>query len=133
MGISYIAAQGGFTPGAPTQTPPSVPPGTVDPALAAPPPPAAPEGLGEQLLTFIHTLANWLGYFFVEYVLKNLLPLDNPATLDALVGPIGYMLILTLFLVIAEVAKKIAWIVVVVGWLLIVVRVVLEAMPASGP
>jgi len=130
MDLSAIAAQG-FTPGVPAQNQPPIPPGAVDPGMA-PPPPAAPEGLGDQLLTFLHTLANWVGYFFVEYVLKNLLPVDNPATLDVLVGPIGYMLLLTVFLIIAEVAKKVAWIVVVVGWILIVVRIVVEALPASG-
>jgi len=133
MGLSAIAAQQGYIQGLPAQNQPVVPPGTVDPGAVAPPPPAAPEGLGEQLLTFTHTLANWVGYLFVEYVLKTLLPLDNPASLDVLVGPIGYMLLLTVFLVLAEVAKKVAWIVVVVGWILIVVRVAVEAMQATGP
>lgn len=128
MGLSFIAAQ------AREVAPKPYPTEGLDPSVAqaAPPAPAAPEGLADQLLTFIHTLADWVGYFFVEYVLKNLLPVDNPAVLDPLGGPIGYMLLLTVFLIIAEVAKKIAWIVVVVGWILIVIRIVLEMIPPGG-
>ncbi len=86
-------------------------------------PPIPPDGFLDQLLAFIYTLAHWAGQVIVK-VLDNLLPLQTPSEL---VDPIGFLTLLTAFLIVAEVAKKITWLVVVVGWVLIVVRIILEA------
>lgn len=106
-----------------SQTP--VDPAAVPPSPSAPPgpPPAPPEGWLDQLLAFIYTSAHWIGGLMVN-LLQDFFPLHDP---EKLVDPIGYLVLLTAFLIVAEIAKKIVWLVVVVGWLLIIVRIVLEA------
>lgn len=94
---------------------------------AAPPPPEAPEGFIDQLLTFIYTFAHWAGELLVA-LLNTLLPLRTP---ESLINPIGFLALLTVFLVVAEVAKKITWLIVVVGWLLIVIRIALEVLQSQ--
>ena len=100
--------------------PPSTPAPPVSPANL----PTAPEGWLEQFLAFIYTIAHWVGGLIVGLV-ENIIPLQTPANL---VDPIGYLALLTVFLVVAEVAKKVVWGIVVVGWLLIGVRVALEVL-----
>jgi len=69
----------------------------------------------DQILTFIYSL----GHLIVVAVLPSLqFPSD-------LVDPIGLLAILTIFLAVATVAKKLVWIVVIVGWALILVRLIL--------
>lgn len=90
-------------------------------------PTEAADGFLDQLLAFTYTLAHWAGQLIVAG-LNALLDLQASGALDSLVDPIGYLALLTVFLIVAEVAKKITWIVVVVGWVLITVRVVLEVL-----
>ncbi len=78
--------------------------------------------LFDQLLTFLYTLAHWAGQLItglIEYIVGYQMPTD-------LVDPLGFLILLTLFLILIEVAKKLAWLVVIVGWVLIVVRILLE-------
>ena len=105
------------------------------PTPAAPPlpsnlpssPPAPPEGWLEQLLAFTYTLAHWIGALIVHLV-ESIVPLQTPAQL---VDPIGYLALLTVLLLVAQIAKKLVWYVVVVGWLLIGIRVLLEILEKS--
>ncbi len=79
-----------------------------------------------QFLTFLYAAANWFGQLVVgliQLILGDAIP---ETTFDGLVDPIGFLILLTIFLALAEVAKKIAWLVVVVGWILILVRVLME-------
>lgn len=101
--------------------PPSVP---SVPSRLPSPPPAPPEGWLDQFLTFIYTLAHWIGGLIVELV-GHIVPLQ---TLDSLVDPIGYLTLLTVFLLVSEIAKKLVWGVVVVGWVLIGIRMILEIL-----
>jgi hypothetical protein len=75
-----------------------------------------------QLLTYLYSLAHYVG-LFVVYLLGLILPTAKVP--DDLADPIGYLALLTAFIILAQVAKKIAWILVVVGWALIVVRIIL--------
>jgi hypothetical protein len=78
----------------------------------------------DQALTFLYTIAHWAGELIsqlVELIVGYALPTD-------LIDPLGFLILLTLFLAVAEVAKRIAWLVVVVGWALIVVRIVIEVL-----
>lgn len=80
----------------------------------------------DQLLTFLYAAANWFGQLVVgliQLILGDAIP---EQTFDGLVDPIGFLILLTIFLALAEVAKKIAWLVVIVGWALILVRVLVE-------
>jgi hypothetical protein len=97
---------------------PSTPALPASPANLPPP----PEGWLEQLLAFIYTIAHWVGGLIVGLV-ENIISLPTPANL---VDPIGYLALLTVLLIVSEVAKKVVWGIVVVGWLLIGVRVALE-------
>lgn len=105
---------------APVDPPPAPAPSSIPPDS----PPVPPEGWLDQLLAFIYTSAHWIGGLIVNF-LQDFFPLQEP---EKLVDPVGYLVLLTLFLIVAEIAKKIVWLVVVVGWLLIIVRIVLGAM-----
>ena len=112
----------------PPSPPAATTPSPSEPISSLPAVPAeAADGFLDQLLAFTYTLAHWAGQLIVAG-LNALLDLQAPAALDSLVDPIGYLALLTVFLIVAEVAKKISWIVVVVGWVLITVRVVLEVL-----
>lgn len=101
--------------------PPNVP--TVPGNLPSPPP-APPEGWLDQFLAFIYTLAQWVGGVIVELV-ENIVPLETP---QQLVDPIGYLTLLTILLLVSQIAKKVVWGVVVVGWVFIGIRIILEIL-----
>jgi len=92
-----------------------------------PQPPAVPEDLLQQFLSFLYTLANWAGNFVVN-LLDRALDLRAP---DNLIDPIGFLVLLTGFLIMAEVAKKVAWLILVVGWGLILVKIFMDANQAA--
>jgi hypothetical protein len=74
------------------------------------------------VLTFLYSLAHYVG-MLVIYLLTQVLPTAKVPT--DLVDPIGYLALLTAFLILVQVAKKIAWILVILGWALILVRVMM--------
>jgi hypothetical protein len=77
------------------------------------------------LLTFLYSIAHYVGVFVV-YLLGRVLPATK-VPMD-LVDPLGYLALLTAFLILVQVAKKIAWIIVLAGWILILVRIVLSVL-----
>lgn len=104
------------------QTPPPAEPSV--PGMLPSPPPTPPEGWLDQFLAFIYTLAHWVGGVIVGLV-EDIVPLQTPAQL---VDPIGYLTLLTVLLLVSEIAKKLVWGVVVVGWVLIGIRIGLEIL-----
>ena len=81
----------------------------------------------DQALTFIDSAANYLGQG-VLYLL-NLIT-DNRVSRE-LQKPIGYLALITLILLlfgILDFARKIIWVGIIVGWALLIVRVVLDAL-----
>ena len=74
------------------------------------------------VLTFLYSIAHYVG-MLVVYLLGQGLPTAKVP--GDLVDPIGYLALLTAFIILVQVAKKIAWIVIVIGWALILVRIVL--------
>lgn len=75
----------------------------------------------ESILTFIYTVGHWIGQKIVE-----LLQYISGITLgQEIVDAIGMLVILTIFLAIAEVAKKAIWVVVVIGWVFIIIRILM--------
>lgn len=71
------------------------------------------------LMAFIYTIGHWLGEKIVD-----MLQFISGATIPGnIVDAIGMLVILTIFLGIAEVAKKAIWIIVAVGWVLIILRI----------
>ena len=77
-----------------------------------------------QLLGFLYSIAHYLGLGIVRGI-QYILP--SARSLEMLADPIGFLGILTGFVVLASVARKIALIVLVAGWALILVRIVLMA------
>lgn len=88
-------------------------------------PPAQEPSWLDQALTFIYTIAHWLGQLIVGLV-NSLLP---ALISEDLVDPIGYLALLTIVLVligIFEVLRKAMYWIVGLGWLLIVVRIIVD-------
>ncbi len=71
------------------------------------------------IMAFIYTIGHWIGEKIV-YLLQSLTGVAIPV---AIVDAIGVLVILTISLAIAEVAKKAIWVIVVVGWVLIILRI----------
>ena len=79
------------------------------------------ETLLENVLSFIYTIGHWIGAKIVEliqYISGIIIP---PTIVDA----IGMLVILTIFLGIAEIAKKAIWIVVAIGWVFIIIQLLM--------
>jgi hypothetical protein len=83
-----------------------------------------------QILEFVYTIAHQLG----AWILRGVGALVPQAPLPAdLVDPVGVMAVLTLAVVLAQVARKLMWMVVAVGWALIVIRIGLALFGVGGP
>lgn len=71
------------------------------------------------IMTFIYTTGHWIGdkvVWMIQSISGVVVP---PNIADA----IGMLVILSIFLGIAEVAKKAIWAIVAVGWVLIILRI----------
>ncbi len=79
------------------------------------------EDILTSVMAFIYTIGHWIGEKIVGLI-QSIAGIIIP---QSIVDAIGMLVILTIFLAIAEVAKKAVWIVVAVGWVLIIVRIVI--------
>ncbi len=87
----------------------------------------AAESAVNQALTYIDSVATYLGQG-VLYIL-NLITNDRVST--DLTKPIGYLALITLILLLfglLDFARKIIWIGIIVGWVLLIVRIILDAL-----
>jgi hypothetical protein len=87
----------------------------------------AAETAVDQILTFIDSASTYLGQGVV-YVL-NLITGDRVSS--SLEKPVGYLAFITLILLLfglLNVARRIIWIGIIVGWVLLIVRIVLDAL-----
>lgn len=75
-----------------------------------------------QLLAFLSTAADYLGRLIIGGV-HQVLP--SVTSIDTLEPAVGYLALLTLFTVLVAIARKIAFIVLIVGWTLIIVRILM--------
>jgi hypothetical protein len=76
------------------------------------------------ILTFIYFLAHQIGLGIVKGVHAVFPGIGFP---DSIVDPLGFLVILTLFMVLVsvELGKKIAWIIVGAGWILLLIRILM--------
>jgi hypothetical protein len=76
------------------------------------------------ILTFIYFLAHQIGLGIIKAVHAVFPGILFP---DSIVDPLGFLVILTLFmfLVSVQLGKRIAWIVVCAGWILLVIRILI--------
>ena len=78
-----------------------------------------------QIMAFAYSIAHYLGTWIVALV-QTILPMAKE--LATLADPIGYLAILSIFVIIATTAKRVAIVIVLVGWVLIIVRIVLMTL-----
>jgi hypothetical protein len=78
-----------------------------------------------QIMAFAYSIAHYLGTWIVALV-QTILPMAKE--LATLADPIGYLAILSIFVIITTTAKKVAIVIVLVGWVLIIVRIVLMTL-----
>ena len=81
------------------------------------------------ILQFLFTIAHWIGSA-VASVVHMVFP--NVVFPEDLVNAIGLLAIVTLFLILVQVAEKVARIIMIVAWGLILIRIIwlLLAIPA---
>ena len=77
-----------------------------------------------QLMGFLYSAAHYLGLGVVA-VVQRILP--SAKALETLADPIGFLAVLTIFVVLVSVARKVAVVVLIAGWALIFIRIVLMA------
>lgn len=73
------------------------------------------------IMTFMYTIGHWIAEKVV-WIIQAISGVVMPPTI---VDTIGLLIVLTIFLSLAEIAKKIVWMIMVLGWVLIIVRIVL--------
>ena len=75
-----------------------------------------------EILTFIYGIAHLIGSGIAK-ILQFIFPsVEIPLNI---IDAIGFLFVMTIFLILVQAAKKIAWIIVIVGWVLILIRVIL--------
>jgi hypothetical protein len=77
-----------------------------------------------QIFAFLSTIARYIGLGIVQLV-QYILP--SVKDLSTLAEPIGYLALLTIFVILTSAARKIALIIVLAGWALILIRILLMA------
>jgi hypothetical protein len=77
-----------------------------------------------QILGFLSTFARFIGMGIVQIV-RYILP--SVKNLDMLAEPIGYLALLTIFVILTSAARKVALVILVAGWALIFLRIILMA------
>jgi hypothetical protein len=78
-----------------------------------------------QIMAFAYSIAHYLGIGIVALV-QQILPMAKQ--LSTLADPIGYLTILSIFVIITVITKRVAIVILLVGWVLIIVRIVLMAL-----
>jgi hypothetical protein len=77
-----------------------------------------------QLMAVASSIAHSLGIWIVALIQK-ILPMAKE--LPTLADPIGYLAILSIFVIIAAVARRVAFALLLVGWALIIIRIAVMA------
>jgi predicted NBD/HSP70 family sugar kinase len=96
------------------------------PSVSAPTQEAVDSGM-EQALTYLDTAAKYLG----QGVLYLLNMITDDRVSSGLEKPIGYLTLITLLLILfglLDVARRVIWIGIIVGWALLIVRIILDAL-----
>lgn len=77
-----------------------------------------------QILGFLSTIARFVGTGIVQLV-HYILP--SVRDLATLAEPIGYLALLTIFVILTSAARKVALVILLAGWALILIRILLMA------
>lgn len=82
-----------------------------------------------KILEFFNTIADWLGQLLMELIHFIVPSVSLPGSI---VDTMGILALLTVVLVLVDLARRLVWIVVGVGWLLIAIRIVTIVTQSSG-
>jgi hypothetical protein len=75
-----------------------------------------------KILTFIYFLAHQIGFGIIKIVQ----PLFSRSIFpESIIDPLGFLIVLTLFIFLVGIAKKVVWIIVCVGWILLLIRILI--------
>jgi hypothetical protein len=77
------------------------------------------------ILTLVFGFIYTIGYFIggkVVWIIESISGINVP---NEVTNTIGLLTILTIFLSLVDVAKKIVWTIVTIGWVLIILRIVM--------
>lgn len=77
------------------------------------------------MLTVVMAFIYTIGHLIAEKVVQIIQAISGVIIPPTIVDTIGLLIVLTIFLSLADIAKKIAWTIVVLGWILIILRIVL--------
>jgi len=75
-----------------------------------------------KLLTFIYFLGHQAGLAVIKLIQYIVPSAQFP---ESVIDALGLLIILTLFMFLVSVAKKIAWVIVCVGWILLLIRILI--------
>ena len=82
-----------------------------------------------KILEFLNTIAEWLGQLIVQLI-QFIVP--NVTLPGSIVETMGILALITILLVMVDLARKLVWVVVGVGWVLIAIRIVMVITQSSG-
>lgn len=77
----------------------------------------------EAVVSFLSTFSSITGHWIIN-LFERIIGTDLPSTLES---SVGILLILTIFLGIAEFSRKVLWFIVAVGWSLVILRIAISA------
>jgi hypothetical protein len=75
-----------------------------------------------KVLTFIYFIAHQAGLGVIKLI-QSIVP--SATFPESVIDALGMLIILTLFMFLVRVAKKIAWVIVCVGWILLLIRILI--------
>jgi hypothetical protein len=75
-----------------------------------------------KVLTFIYFLGHQVGLGIVNLIQYIVPGAKFP---ESVIDALGFLIVLTLFMFLVSVAKKIAWVIVGVGWILLLIRILI--------
>lgn len=77
------------------------------------------------ILTYVFTFIYTIGYLIGEKVVMIIQTISGVNVPNEITNTIGLLTILTIFLSLADIAKKIVWMIVIIGWVLIILRIIM--------
>ncbi len=75
-----------------------------------------------KVLTFIYFIAHQAGLGIIKLI-QFIVP--SATFPESVIDALGVLIILTLFMFLVRIAKKIAWVIVCVGWILLLIRILI--------
>ena len=75
-----------------------------------------------KILTFLYFIAHQAGLLIIRLIQYIVPRAKFP---ESVIDALGLLIILTLFMFLVTIAKKIAWVIVCIGWVLLLIRILI--------